>query len=404
MVRAIVCGLLLAVGVYPIQRREANRDESVNIGFSRSFHSAVLDEDRTINIYLPQNYESSHRYKRYPVLYLRDGAKFFHSFTGAVDQLTSDATPRAPEMIVVAIVETDRVRDSSMTHSTKGFTGKDESDYESSGGGAKFLQFLEEELVPYVDRTFSTSSYRIYCGYSFTGLSVMAALLAEKSPFRAYIAIDPSWWWDSYASEREARLALATKKFDRVRLFIATNAESYPTNYFIRSRDVGSFAAMLKAEKVAGMTWSIRKYSDESHHSMPLLAFYDGLSFIFSGHKPTLDELYNAPEKLRQRYAEMSGRLGEKVAPREDLLNFMGYQFLYNFADPKKALRYFNLNAEYYPESPNVWDSLGEAYKVLGNNATAVRMYEKSLSLDPANENARKRLDELKAVVKVGTN
>lgn len=43
-------------------------------------------------------------YRRYPVLYLRDGAKFFHSFTGAIQQLTSDATPHAPEMIVVAIV------------------------------------------------------------------------------------------------------------------------------------------------------------------------------------------------------------------------------------------------------------------------------------------------------------
>src|SRR5687767_15085018 len=176
VIRVAVFMFFLFVSVYPFGNAVAEDDKVVSVGFSRTIRSEVLKEDRVINVYLPQSYKNSQHYRRYPVLYIRDGGKFFHSFTGVVEQLTSDATPHAPQMIVVAILETDRVRDSSATHSLKGFTGKDETDYNSSGGGGKFLRFLEEELVPYVDKNFSTSTYRIYCGYSFTGLSVIDAL------------------------------------------------------------------------------------------------------------------------------------------------------------------------------------------------------------------------------------
>ncbi len=386
--------LLQIVGRVPIA--DASDDGVVSIGITRTVRSQLLGEDRTLQIYLPQSYESSQRYRRYPVLYARDGAKFFHSFTGVVAQLTSDATPRAPEMIVVGIVETDRVRDSSSTRSLIGFTGKQESGYASSGGGGQFLRFLEEELIPYVDRSFSTSGYRIYCGYSFTGLSVLASLFDAKSSFDAYIAIDPSWWWDGYASERAARTALATRKFQNVQLFMASSGEAYPTSYFIDARDVQALAGMLQQKRPAGLSWSAKRYAEESHHSLPQLALYDGLSYVFRGYKPTLNELYNSPEKLRQRYERLSTRLGERAVLAEGLLDFFGHQFLDSFKEPAKAQRYFEMNAEYYPESPTVWSSLGEMYGAKGDKGMSAKMYEKALSLDPANAKASKRLEELR--------
>ena len=396
MSKAGLCLVLLQL-VGWVQVACAAPDAPLSIGFSRTIRSQVLDEDRTLQIYLPPSYQKSQRYQRYPVLYVRDGEKFFHAFTGAVAHLTSDATPWAPEMIVVGIVETDRVRDSSSTQSLKGFTGKEESGYASSGGGGKFLRFLEEELVPYVDRSFSTSGYRIYCGYSFTGLSVLASLLDEKASFDAYIAIDPSWWWDDYATERAARAAFETRKFEKVQLFMATNAEIYPTQYFPAVRDVQSLVGLLRQKAPAGLAWSVLRYTDESHHSMAQRALYDGLAYVFRGYKPTLEELYNQPEKLRQRYEQLSTRLGDKIMLREDLLNFFGYQFLYNFKEPGKSAYYFELNAEYYPQSPNVWDSLGEMYATKGDNEKAITMYAKVLAMDPGNENAKSRLKALRA-------
>lgn len=174
--RTRVVALLLSCALpFAASRALAESTDGITIGTSRVVESRVLKEHRTVYIYLPESYRQSRGYRRYPVLYVRDGGKFFHSFTGAVQHLASDATPHVPEMIVVAIVETDRVRDSSATRSLQGFTGKVDEGFASSGGGENFRRFLEQELVPYIDKEFSTSSYRIYCGYSFTGLSVIAS-------------------------------------------------------------------------------------------------------------------------------------------------------------------------------------------------------------------------------------
>jgi hypothetical protein len=54
------------------------------------------------------------------------------------------------------------------------------------------------------------------------------------------------------------------------------------------------------------------------------------------------------------------------------------------------------MNAGYYPRSPNVWDSLGEMYAARGDRAASIRMYEKSLALDPGNRNAARKLEELR--------
>jgi enterochelin esterase-like enzyme len=96
----------------------------ISIGSTRVIKSRVLGEDRKLFVYLPESYAQSSGYRRYPVLYVRDGGKFFHSFTGAVQHLSADATPHVPEMIVVGISESDRVRDSASTRSLQGFTGK----------------------------------------------------------------------------------------------------------------------------------------------------------------------------------------------------------------------------------------------------------------------------------------
>ncbi|WP_198683562.1 alpha/beta hydrolase-fold protein [Peristeroidobacter agariperforans] len=354
----------------------------------------MLKEGRTVHIYLPESYPQSRGYRRYPVLYVRDGGKFFHSFTGAVQHLTSDATPHVPEIIVVAIVETDRVRDSSSTRSLQGFTGKTDEGFKSSGGGENFRQFLQHELVPYIDNEFSTSSYRIYCGYSFTGLSVIDEFLDVDTIF---LMIDPSWWWDDYVMERRAAVALPGRKFNRVQLFMAATGESYPEKYFIKARDISSLAEVLQRTNPAGLEWKLKRYADESHHSMALRALHDGLTYFFRGYQPSLHELYMEPEKLRSRYESLSARLGERVSLREDLLRFFGEQFLRNFKEPDQAIRYFEMAADAYPGSWAAWDDLGDAYMAKGDKLEAVKLYEKSLLLNPQNENANKMLKSLRA-------
>jgi tetratricopeptide (TPR) repeat protein len=63
----------------------------------------------------------------------------------------------------------------------------------------------------------------------------------------------------------------------------------------------------------------------------------------------------------------------------------------------KDALKLFELNTKAFPTSANVWDSLGEGYLMAGNKKDAILYYQKSLKIDPGNENAIRMLQKLEA-------
>jgi CubicO group peptidase (beta-lactamase class C family) len=85
----------------------------------------------------------------------------------------------------------------------------------------------------------------------------------------------------------------------------------------------------------------------------------------------------------------------ETVVIGERAVNRRGYQLL---AEGKmaEAVAMLRLNVYLYPKSANVYDSLGEAYMAAGNMELAIENYEKSLELNPENQNAIEKLEELK--------
>ncbi|HEY6945129.1 MAG TPA: serine hydrolase [Candidatus Acidoferrum sp.] len=95
------------------------------------------------------------------------------------------------------------------------------------------------------------------------------------------------------------------------------------------------------------------------------------------------------------RYAELrkSGELTNEHA--EGTINQLGYSLLYS-GHEKDAIRVFQQNVQEFPQSSNVYDSLGEAYMVAGEKDLAITNYQKSLQLDPKNQNAVERLKKLR--------
>jgi tetratricopeptide (TPR) repeat protein len=79
----------------------------------------------------------------------------------------------------------------------------------------------------------------------------------------------------------------------------------------------------------------------------------------------------------------------------EGSLNTLGYALL-GEGKAANAVAIFQLNAEQFPESANVWDSLGEGYLATGDKQRAAESYEKSLELDPENRNAQEKLGEIR--------
>ena len=79
----------------------------------------------------------------------------------------------------------------------------------------------------------------------------------------------------------------------------------------------------------------------------------------------------------------------------EDQLTMYGYGMLWN-DQPSDALTIFELIAEQFPESSNAYDSLGEAYYVLGQKENALKNYQRSLAMNPDNYNAEDYIDRIK--------
>jgi len=79
---------------------------------------------------------------------------------------------------------------------------------------------------------------------------------------------------------------------------------------------------------------------------------------------------------------------------KESQLNDLGYELL-KLDKTKDAIKIFQLNVDQFPDSFNVYDSLGEAYMDDGNTKLAIENYKKSLKINPKNDNAKQMLDKL---------
>jgi CubicO group peptidase (beta-lactamase class C family) len=99
------------------------------------------------------------------------------------------------------------------------------------------------------------------------------------------------------------------------------------------------------------------------------------------------------PTVALQRYTEIKSLDAKNVS--EETLNNLGYLLLQEGQAPT-AITVFQRNVQEYPQSWNVYDSLGEAYMDAGQKYLAISNYEKSLQLNPNNENGIQKLKQLK--------
>jgi len=100
-------------------------------------------------------------------------------------------------------------------------------------------------------------------------------------------------------------------------------------------------------------------------------------------------------EAALKKYQEMSSNQEEKYYFDEAEFNRSGYRLLLG-NKASEAIEIFKLNVKMYPDSWNVYDSLGEAYLNAGETELAIKNYQKSLEINPQNTNAITMLERIK--------
>lgn len=252
----------------------AQNNKANIIGSKFVINSSILGEDRFCLIRLPDSYnDSSDVKKAYPIMILLDGYTHFKTASAIVHFMGSDRNRNhfIPETIIIAIENIDRERDFTVT---KIKTKRPNT----MGGGRKFLDFIEKELIPYVDKNYRTEPHRILTGHSLGGLLTLNSYMDETSLFNAYISIDPSIWWDKQMmnDKVDSIKPLSLKK----KLYIAT-ANQGEANYQRNKKRHDTLYALLNKKGEASLNVKIEYFENENHRSVPLIALYKGLKYLY---------------------------------------------------------------------------------------------------------------------------
>ena len=338
--------------------------EPVTIGETFRIQSAVLNEERTYQVHLPDSYRWA-KDRRYPVLYVLDGRSHFVHSVGSVDFLSEQG--QIPETIVVAVASTVRIRDFTQTDWKEAWVG--------GGGAANFKRFLSAEMIPLVEKTYRTDGFRTLAGHSAGGQFVLYTLTSEPALFHAYIALSPSLDWDGRLPARSLRKALESATSLNAFLYAARSDDSGQA-----LADWEQLVAALGARTIPGFRWKSEAFPEERHTSIPLLGQIHALRALYAG--------YPLPEGLAEKglaaverhYAGVSRTLGWPVAVPESAMNELGYAALSN-GKVDDAIALFKRNTDANPSSPNAWDSLADGYQKAGRWQEAANASDRSVEL-----------------------
>ncbi|WP_461139016.1 alpha/beta hydrolase-fold protein [Spirosoma pomorum] len=233
-----------------------------------SLQSTSLKQNMTFRVILPTQYKPGAA-DRYDVLYVLDGD--YNTKLVLPLQAFLEAEQKMPPTIIVSVYSSDRNRD---------FLPTAVAEYPNSGGADLFLNFLANELLPYINTHYPATGDNTLLGHSFGGLFTTYALLKRPTLFKSYLAIDPSYWYD-----HDFLLKLTADKVAGL-----TNSQ---TTFFVSGKGetgmrVPDMERLLSTRAPKELIWQVMTYPNETHSSVRLKSIYDGLKFSYGGYKSYL--------------------------------------------------------------------------------------------------------------------
>ena len=364
-------------------------DKAIEANLEAKVASKILKQEREITISLPSDYDESNH--NYPVMYLLDGDSHIDHTASSSRYLHSiDA---APGIIVVGIKNIDRVYDLTPY--------KDEKVQFETGGGDKFLDFIEKELKPYINKHYRTVDYSIFTGHSLGGMMAVYALINRPEAFDAYFAFSPSLWL-----KKDKLMALASKSFKN-----KPNINKYL--YINLGNEQGgmlpafdAFEKILTEQAPQSLRYKLERYPNESHMSIPLIGQVSAYRDLYAKWEVSRDMFELNAKEVIAFYKALSESFGYEIIPNQNGVNDIGYYHLNNKKDVESAIALFKLNAKNYPNSANVYDSLADAYQQQNQLEKALKMVEKAISMSQQTDSSYqyflKHKEKIEALISEG--
>ncbi|WP_444893253.1 alpha/beta hydrolase [Microbulbifer sp. TRSA001] len=283
MIRAILLIAILVLSNSLIAKPLITKvSESFELSGSKIYtvDSDILKRKYDLYVKLPSGYSNDdNKNKTYPIIYLNDGPHTFKVASGVTHFKDMD------KAIVVAISfahgengQYSRVRDLTpvVDSGWKRYT---------TGGASKYLQFIEKEVMPFIEGSFrGDPTRRILSGHSLGGSFGAWVLLTNPQLFSTYILTSPSLWFkDEMIFDLENKYASHNNTLP-VNVYIATGALETIQKSHMRNDMVDGhkrFLAKLQSRNYRGLKLSGEVVSGTDHYSTFPVGLAKGLRWVY---------------------------------------------------------------------------------------------------------------------------
>jgi len=381
------------------------------MGVLDSLYSQVLKESRKIYVQLPASYNAENSQK-YPVVYILDGEVFLPTAKNVLDFYSGGFMP---EMVLIGISNNNnRMRDLT-TSTVKTMYGRPFN--QENGEAANFIQFIENELIPFVEKKYPVTNFRTIIGHSYGGLFAVYTLINHPNIFNNYIAIDPSLDWDNQNLTEQAKTMFANQDFNRKSLFMSLGGQLHMQNpkitidnvmqdtsdFTVFARSNIAFSNLIKQNHDNGLFFEWKFYPRDLHGTISYPSIMDGLISVFEWYQMENTAKFNSLETpkaelsniINYRANKLKNHFGYAIPPYpEDLLNILGDMSM-DMGQLEKSKMFFDFAIEYYPNSPIGYSSMVNYYMAQNNNSQALHFATKAYELS-GSEYDKKRMEELK--------
>ncbi|WP_289170057.1 alpha/beta hydrolase-fold protein [uncultured Pseudoalteromonas sp.] len=340
------------------------------ISYTQQTHtikSAVLNEERTVVVQLPKSYQANPN-KVYPVIYRLDGAGNIPLISAVMERLQNDN--RAPEVIIVAIENTNRLRDlyPTVNKEPQGPVGE-------GGGAAKFLAFIEQELMPLINKSYRTHNYNVIAGASAAGVFALYTMQANPELFQAHIAYSPAVWWNYGASVKATKSFINKSKDLNNYIYINIGEEAG----IMRER-YNELQQALQSNNLQNLRFFSDAFDGVSHNLTSAAGSFNAYHNLFLPKQMPISDLTDDVTSIDAYYQTLSQQWGEQISPPDRAVRSLGYN-LTGSKQFTRAIEVFKYNIKNHPRSVDALSALSYGYEMQGDTRQALEQMESALAI-----------------------
>ena len=318
---------------------------------------------------LPKSYHTNPN-KKYPVIYRLDGKENLPLMSSVLERLHEANVSAAPKVIIVAIENTERLRD---LYPTKNI--EPAGPMNIGGGAAKFLEFIETELIPFVNKGYRTHDFKVIAGASAAGTFALYALQAKPELFQAHIAYSPAVWWNFGATAKSTKEFISkTKQLDNF-LFIAIGNEGGVMRE--RYDDMAHFLANNQPE---GLRFFSETYDNVPHGLVSGVGMFSAYQKLFLPVQMPAHAYTGELSSITKYYQQLSAQHGETIAPQEVAIRSLGYNYI-SSGNMEEAIKLFKYGISLYPNKADAYNGLAYGYETAQQYQASLTQVNKALAL-----------------------